>query len=130
ELEPIWQTPAQHCHTITTVRHPILQAVPEVLLAGDSGPAALRVDGPVIYTRPGQLLAPPIVNGADRSELIALERLGSSVAVSWLDPATGGVLTTRPLDSGGDALWTVSRSGLNESELVVATSDPPTLYRF
>lgn len=130
ELEPIWQTTGGGYHTITSVRNPLLQGGPEVILSGDSGLTAIRMDGTQAYVRPGRLLAPPIVNGVGRTELIALERLGSSVAVSWLDPATGNILTTRPLDAGGEALWTVSRTKPGESELVVVTSDPPTLYRF
>lgn len=130
ELVPIWQTSERHYNTIVTVRNPVLQKNPEAVLAGDSGLTAIDMEGTQVYARNAGLLAPPLYNGTGGAELTVLERLGSSLAVSWLDAGTGNVLATRPLDAGGRALWTVIRTGPTESELVVAASDPPALYRF
>lgn len=127
ELTPIWQTTGSGYERIAAVRNSVLQASPEALLAGDSGLTSIRLDGTQNFSRPVRVLR---ILASGPNELIAVERSGSAISVSWIDPGTGNLLAARPLDSGGDVLGAVHRIGPDATNLIVVTSDPPTLFRF
>lgn len=127
EPEPIWQTPGVGYDKIVAVQNVPGTLLPEAVLAGDSGLVAVQLDGTVRFARQSRILT-ALRSTEVNSELIVVERRNSKTMVSWIDLNTGAVIADRLLDSGGEIHAALSKDKKAQTELVVITSDPPTLY--
>lgn len=125
--EPIWQKSGAGFHRIVGVQRSPGSFIPEAIIAGDSGLAAIRLDGTPRFIRPTKVLA-ALPSLEVQTELILVERRGASTSVSWVDMLTGNTVADRRLDSEGDILAAIGKNAREQMELVVVTSNPPTLY--
>ena len=127
DLTPVWQEQGSGYDRIITVLPSLGSAQYEAIVSGDSGVAAIRLDGTVRFSRKTTVLA-AFLSTEVRTELILVERRGSRTLVSWIDLITGNTIADRPLDSGGDVHAVINSDNTAKTELIVVTSAPPTLF--